>query len=272
MTLRPAVLLLALSAHPALAELRLTSQVPGLEILPLATLPAAPPDRGETDFCSHLFRNPVTTPGGRDAAAKGWHVTAETALGDLAAVSFVGSATPATSGSCELLDGNIGLYSGDRLVALVYGTDSQALLIGSLRPFGEGVRILSGDLLAGTVADLSRAGDALTLTPPADEEPVCNGTGVVPAIEGLPIDKARQMLTAAGWEPVPGDPETQSIGLAQELAGAGMTEVGDCSGTGFAFCAFSYSSPAGELSVITAGEGGEDGSLPAVVRYDADCR
>lgn len=271
MTLRLAVLL-AVLATPALAGLRLESQVRGLDIVPLATLPAAPQDRGEAEFCSHLFLESASTPGGRDAAAKGWHVTAEAPLGDLTAVSFVGSATPATSGTCELQDGNIGLYSGGQLVALVYGSDPQARLVGSLRPFGTGIRILSGDLLAATVADLSLDGLDLIVTPPAAQEPVCDAAGVVPAIEGLSIDTARNLLTASGWQPVPGDPETQGFGMAQTLAEAGIPEVGDCSGTGFGFCSFTYSGKAGELSVITAGEGGEDGSLPTVVRYRADCR
>ena len=92
-------LLLALAAGPALAEPQLASQVPGLAIVPLATLPAAPQDQGETEFCSHLFLDSPMTPGGRDAAARGWHVTAEAPLGDLTAVSLVGIATPATSGT-----------------------------------------------------------------------------------------------------------------------------------------------------------------------------
>lgn len=265
-------LLLALAAGPALAEPQLASQVPGLAIAPLATLPAAPQDQGETEFCSHLFLDSPMTPGGRDAAAKGWHVTAEAPLGDLTAVSFVGSATPATSGTCELHDGNIGLYLGGQLTALVYGTDAEALLVGSLRPFSTGVRILSGDLLAATVADLAYDGLALTVTPPASQEPVCDAAGVVPGIEGLPIDQARERLMQSGWTPVPGDPETQSFGMARDLAAAGIPEVGDCSGTGFGFCAFTYSGQPGTLSVITAGEGAEDGSLPAVVRYGVECR
>lgn len=265
-------LLLSLAASPVLADPKLASQVPGLDIVPLATLPAAPRDQGETEFCSHLFRDSPTTPAGQAAAALGWHVTAEAPLGDLTAVSFVGSATPATSGTCELQDGNIGLWSGDQLTALVYGTDPDALLIGSLRPFGTGLRILSGDLLAATTADLTYDGATLTVTPPASVEPVCNATASVPGIETLPIDQARKLLMQSGWTPVPGDPEAQSFGMATGLVAAGIIEVGDCAGTGFGFCAFTYTAPAGELSVITAGEGGEDGSLPAVVRYGVTCR
>lgn len=271
MSLR-AALALTLLATPALADLPLGSQVPGLELVALTTLPAAPKGQGDTEFCTHLFVETATTAGGKDATSKGWHVTAEAPFGDLTAVSFVGSAVPATSGTCELSDGNVGLYSGSQLVALLYSTRPDALMIGRIRPFGDGLRILSGDLLPGTVADLVRIGTSVSVTAPAAEEPVCGGTALIPGIEGLPIDKARTLLQRAGWAPIPGDPAQQNLGWAKDIAAAGVPEVDDCSGTGFAFCAFRYSGPAGELSVTTAGEGGEDGSLPAVSSYGVDCR
>lgn len=273
MTTRFALVVLAAAlASPAQAELSFASQADGLDLVPLTNLPAAPSDAPVADFCSHLFLESATTPGGRDAAAKGWHVTAELAFGDLTAVSFIASATPATSGTCALLDGNVGLYSGDTLVGLLYSTRPEELRIGSIRPFGDGLRILSGDVLPGTIADISRSGDSVTVTGPAREEPVCNGTGLVPEIEGLPIDQARTRLLGAGWKPVPGDPAQQGLGWAKDIAAAGVPEVEDCSGTGFAFCAYNYSGPAGDLSVTTAGEGGEDGSLPAVSSYGVACR
>lgn len=274
MPFRPLTLIAIVAglASPALAELSLRSQAAGLEIVAIDNLPAAPQDQGDTDFCSHLFVETVSTPGGQDAAAKGWHVTAELAFGDLTAVSFVGSAEPATSGTCALQDGNVGLYSGTQLVALVYGTQPDQLLIGRIRPFGDGLRILSGDVLPGTVADLVRLGDEIQAVDPAGQEPVCNGAGVVPDIEGLPIDAARKALIGAGWEPVPGDPARQGLGQAQDIAAAGVPEVDDCSGAGLAFCAYRYAGAAGALSVITAGEVTETGGLPQVSSYGVDCR
>lgn len=268
--MRLVLLLLALAASPALAETPLSSQVPGLEIVPLSELPVNG-NQGDTGLCDHLFVATITTPGGKDAAAKGWHVTAEAPLGDLTAVSFVGSTEPATSGTCELLEGNVGLYSGAQLVAVVYSSQPAKLQIGRIRAFGDGLRILSGDILPGTVADLVQVGGALQVNAPATEEPVCNGSAMVPGIEGLPVDKARKLLMQSGWEPIPGDPAQQALGWAKDLAAAGVPEVEDCSGTGFAFCSFSYSGPEGRLQVITAGEGGEDGSLPAVSGYDVTC-
>ena len=266
--------LIALSctlATSAEAELALASNVPGFEIVPLDALPAARGDQGDVDFCDHLTRSSPFSDAAMAVVAKGWLVTGEQSLGDLTAVSFVGRVTQATSGTCELSDGNVGLYSGSQLVALVYSSQPDALQIGSIRPFGDGLRILSGDVLPGTIADLIRAGDAISVTAAATEEPVCNGTAIVPWIEGQPIDKARKLLLSAGWKPVPGDPAQQALGWAKDIAAAGVPEVDDCSGTGFAFCAFRYSGPAGELSVTTAGEGGEDGSLPAVSSYGVTC-
>jgi hypothetical protein len=265
------IIVASILASPAVAELSLTVDAPGLDLVPLTMLPDAPQDDSETEFCAHLFVETVSTPGGRDVAAKGWHVTAELPLGDLTAVSFVGSADPATSGTCELLDGNVGFYSGGQLVALLFATQSEQPLIGNLRPFGDGLRLLNGDLLPGSVADIMRDGDRIVVTAPAADEPVCTGAATVPGIEGLPIDQARKLLLQAGWQPVPGDPTQQALGWARDLAKAGVPEVQDCSGTGFAFCAFAYSGPSGTLTAITAGEGGDNGSLPAVTRYQVDC-
>jgi len=270
--MRLCLLLATTLATPALADLQLSSQVPGLDLVALQALPSAPKDQGETERCARLFVETPGTPGGQDAAAKGWHVTAEIPLGDLTAVSFVASATPATSGTCALIDGNVGFYDQGRLVALVYSTQPEKLLIGRLRPFGDDLRLSSGDVMPGTVADLRHDGDSLTVTTPASVEPVCNGTALVPAIEGLPIDKARELLIGAGWQPIPGDPEQQAFSQAAEIVARGLPEVEDCSGTGFAFCAFGYTGPAGTLDVITVGEIDETGGLPQVSRYGVDCR
>jgi hypothetical protein len=212
MTYRPlAFCLLAALAAPAQAEITVAAQSDGFALVLLDSLPAAPADQGETEFCTHLFLPTPETPAGRDAQAKGWHVTAELPFGDLTAVSFVASAVPATSGTCELVDGNVGFYSGDQLVALLYGTRPDEPMIGRIRPFGDtGLRVLSGDLLPWTMADLTLDGSSLTVTDPADDEPVCNGAALVPKIEGTPIDQARALLQSAGWTPVPGDPAQQA--------------------------------------------------------------
>jgi hypothetical protein len=260
------------SGLPAMAELSLGATTPGLKLVAMDQLPAAPATQGDTAFCTHLFVETIATPGGQDAAAKGWKVTSELAFGDLTAVSFVGNAIPATSGSCELIDGNVGFYAQGQLVALLYSAEPEALLIGRLRSFGDGLRLLSGGVLPETVADIGYDGTTLGVTAPSGEEPVCNGIAVVPGIENLPIDRARALLLQAGWEPVPGDPAQQAYSQARDIAAAGVPEVEDCSGTGFAFCAYVYTGPAGGLTVVTAGEGGEDGSLPAVSSYRVDCR
>ncbi|NJM83331.1 MAG: hypothetical protein HC844_13320 [Tabrizicola sp.] len=204
---------------------------------------------------------------------KGWGVTGEAALGPWTAVSFVGGYSPSTSSTCELLDGNVGVFAGDRLVALIYARDPKSVLVGRIRAFGDGsVRIASGDLVAFPVADLRQVGGTVvTVSPLAPSEPVCQGAASVPYIEGLPIDLARVLLAEAGWQPDGSVASGRSGGMAEALAELGIVEVEDCAGTGFGFCRYAYVSPVATLGVISVGEGREDGSLPTVSGYTATC-
>lgn len=269
--MRLALLALVLAATPARAEL--ASQIPGLDIVALDRLPAAPAGSGEVEFCSHLSIAPATA-AGRAAQGLGWIVTAEVPFGDLTAVSFVGSFVQGTSGTCLRQDGNVGFFQGDQLTALIYATDAENLPLGFIAPFADnGLRLWSGDYLPMPIADIQPRGNGITVTPLATAEPVCNGTAEVPLIYNLPIDIARKELAKAGWQPVPftGD-RSESRGLDTEIAARGVPEVDICSGTGFGFCGYVYSGPAGSLGVTTAGEFGEDGSFPTVAGYGVDCR
>lgn len=263
---------LFLIAGPALAEMDLTSQVPGLAIAALDDVPNSPMDQGDREGCSHKLVGGPTTPAGEVAHFQGWGVTAEVPLGDLTAVSFVGRFGQGTSGSCELLDGNLGLFAGDRLQAVIYATDPEKTLIGFAVPFGDGgLRLWSGDFLPVPLADVQRtASGGIAVVPLAQREPVCNGAAELPLMYGLPIDRARALLIAEGWQPVTG--QTNTASYAAEIAAAGVPEVEDCSGTGFGYCAYRYTGAAGTLNVTTMGEIGEDGSLPMVTDYGMDCR
>lgn len=267
--LKPLVPLL-LIAGPALAEMDLSSQVPGLAIAALDDVPNSPMNQGDREACTHKLVGAPTTPAGEVAHFQGWGVTAEVRLGDLTAVSFVGRFVQGTSGSCELLDGNVGIFRGDRLLAVIYAEDPEKQLIGYASPFGTGLRLWSGDFLSAPMADVAVTPAGVAIVPLAASESVCNGAASVPLIYGLPIDHARQALAAAGWQPIAG--QTNPASYAAEIAAAGVPEVEDCSGTGFGYCAYRYTGPAGELGVTTMGEIAEDGTLPAVVGYGVDCR
>lgn len=271
-----ALALAALCLAPALAfaDPALETQVAGLEIVALSDLPAAPKSGEVGEFCQHLLADPITTPAGAVVKAKGWKVTAETPFGALTAVSFISSAEQATSGTCDLLDGNLGFFDGIQLVALVYASDAKETLIGRVVPFGDkGLRLWSGDTLPQPLADVQPAGaDGIAVTRLAPLEDVCNGTAKVPLIYGMPIDQARSLLAQHGWQPVPFAGERSTVyGIAPDLVAAGLPEVAECSGTGFGFCSFSYAEPAGTLFVTTAGEISEDGTLPSVADYGMDC-
>ena len=97
---------------------------------------------------------------------------------------------------------------------------------------------------------------------------VCDGTAQLPNLYGMPIAKARNLLTQHGWKPVARNRTQDEIGYAiTDLVRQGFTEVDDCSGTGFGFCRFDYAGPAGTLGVTTVG----DGDSP-VADYTVQCR
>lgn len=275
--IRHAVLSLAVLASlsgPVPAETAYLSTVPGLEIAALDSLPDAPADQQDRDLCAHLTLADPTSPAARAIAAKGWSVTSETPFANLTAVGFVGGFTPGTSGTCELTDGNIALYAGDQIVAVIYAASGADIRIGHARAFGQdGLRIFSGDTLPAPLADVIGAGaQTLTVIPPAASETVCNGAASVPFVYNLPIDQARALLMQSGWQPIPVSREDAGFSQAADIAKAGVPEVEDCSGTGFAFCLYGYTGPAGDLGVVTAGEIGEAGQLPWVSSYSVTCR
>jgi hypothetical protein len=266
-------LLLAVATSPALAETPLVSRIPGLDVVTLDRLPSAKGGPGDVEFCDHLAITPETA-AGRAVQALGWSVTAEVPFGELTAVSFVGGFLQGTSGTCLRQDGNVGFFADDRLTALIYATDASEMPIGFIAPFGaSNLRLWSGDYLPMPIADIQPQAGGIAVGPLSASEPVCNGTAEVPLIYSLPIDIARKQLADAGWQPMPytGD-RSESMGLDGEIAARGVTEVDICSGTGFGFCGYAYSGPAGNLSVTTMGEFGEDGSFPIVAGYGVDCR
>lgn len=252
------------------AMARFDTRLPAIAFVPLDRLPANPSRGNLSGDCDHLLTTPESE-AGRLAKTLGWGITAEMRVAGVTAVSFVGSATPATSGTCQLTDGNIGLFEGGHLIALAYARPSAKWSIGRIAPRAAGgARIWDGDVVPRPIADLApRAGGGFTIGAVATRDPVCNGAAIVPTIYDRPIDRARVILRRAGWDPVPTaiDPGNRDSRVA-DLAAAGISEVEDCAGTGLGFCSFAYRGKAGDLSVITVG----DGPMPVVSGYRVACR
>ncbi|MFN4193555.1 MAG: hypothetical protein ACK4FR_11480 [Tabrizicola sp.] len=268
-----------LLAAPVAADPMFGTEVAGIDILESDELPPAPAQSAsadDLDFCGHYFVETPKTAAGRLVESLGWHVTAEVEAGEVTAVSFLAEMTPGMSGTCTLIDGNIGLFADDQLLALVYGSEEGSTQIGKIRPLEppDGLRIWSGEELPQPIADLWPIDTiGAHVTPLAQTEKLCQGQASVPFIYGLPVDRARQMLMAAVWAPVPHTDKRESLYcIANEVAAAGVTEVEDCSGTGFGFCIYTYEGVAGKLTVRTYGDIGEGGRLPLVDEYWVDCR
>ncbi|WGS52959.1 hypothetical protein LFL96_32840 [Paraburkholderia sp. D15] len=241
------------------------SKVPGIEIAKLSALPKAPASASSRRDCQTLTR--LKSEGGKIADAQGWGVTGETRLGSYDVVSFAGKFEAGTSGSCDIDAGNVALFRGRQLVALVYAASHSKQTISNIvtSPVNGGIRILDGDLVPMPVADLRLAGgNAIEVDPLPAEDPICDGRGAAPNVYGQSVRQARKTLIAQGWTPVR---STASDPLAKELRASGIVEVSDCAGTGFAFCSYYYRKGNIELNLTSFG----DGDAPTVSDYGAIC-
>lgn len=193
---------------------------------------------------------------------------ADVPLGSYRAVSFAGQMQSATSGTCNVTQGNVAVFDNDRLVALAYGKSAEDAAIGRLTPLeGGAVRVWDGDIVESPAGDLHLDADGtLRLARIADEDAVCQGRAKVPNVYNMSIDKARKALAAKGWNPVRAKPEGETHQTT--LIKRGIVEAEPCSGTGLGYCSFNYAGPAGTLSLTTVGED----TLPNVVDYDVKCR
>jgi len=246
---------------------RVQSELRDIRMKALSSLPKAGGSANDRDGCSWRVIQPKSV-AARSVAAQGWAVMADVPLGTHRAVSFAGRMQPGTSGTCHITQGNVAVFDGDRLLALAYGKSAEDTAIGNLAALeGGAVRLWDGDIVASPVGDLRVEADGtLRLAKVADEDSVCQGRAKVPNVYSMPIDKARKALADKGWRPVraKADGESRKAGFIKR----GIVEIESCAGTGLAYCSFSYTSAAGTLSLVTAGE--QD--LPNVVNYDAKCR
>jgi hypothetical protein len=260
------------SASPQPAERRpdgpkFASAIPGLTVSAASQLPRAPAEAAEREACSHLLSDPKT-PAGRQVADRGWAVTGEAQVGGYQAVSFVGSFGQGTSGSCQLGKGNVAFFKGDTLAALAWMKPDTSRSLARIEQLdGNRLRLWDGDFLSQPFADLAvDAGGSIAVGKMADKDAVCGGKAEVPNLYGVPIATARTKLARYGWKPGERDSSDEASGAVADMIANGITEVDDCSGTGFGFCRFTYIGAAGTLSVTTVG----DGDSP-IAGYDVSC-
>ena len=246
---------------------RVASDLKDIRMKAIASLPKAGGSAIDRDGCPWRVIPPKSA-GARLVAAQGWAVMADLPLGAYRAVSFAGQMEAGTSGTCNITQGNVAVFDGDKLVALAYGKSADDTAIGNLTALeGGAVRVWDGDIVGSPVGDLHVEADGtVRLGKLADEESVCKGQAKVPNVYGMPIDKARKALADKGWKPVRGgaSPEPRQAALVRR----GITEAESCAGTGLAYCDFGYAGPAGRLTLTTVGEK----DLPTVSDYDVKCR
>ncbi|OJY72139.1 MAG: hypothetical protein BGP09_25340 [Rhizobium sp. 60-20] len=244
------------------------SHVPSLKITLLSQLPKAPAPVS-SPACGALTEQ--TSEGGKLAASLGWGVIDEQKFGPYEAVSFAGEFAPAASATCAIDKGNVALFRGAQLVALIYAPPKIQLPIGNISVVGDKLRIFDGDLAPAPVGDIRLMPDgAIEVDPIAKQESVCGGQAVVPAVRGKSIDRVRKALIGKGWSPIQAkieDPEGDAQSIAPELRKHGVIEVESCSGTGLVYCSYEYRKGVVMLEVTSTG----DGIFPTAADYSVNC-
>lgn len=246
---------------------RLESAIAGMALVTLFDLPRSPESGAVGEDCEG-YRGDAETEAGRAVEARGWIVTSEAPLGRYRVVSFASGFDPATIGICTARNGNIGVFNGDRPVALAYAPSGSETIPGRVEALESGALLVWGGGYPGPpLGELRLDGDHPQLTGIAAQQTFCGRTATVPNVYGLSIEAARTKLIAGGWRPLPPDEAPDQYDRAAEMARNGIIEAQYCSGTGMGYCAFRYRGRGGDLDMTTA-----DDAPPVVVGYGVICR
>lgn len=270
----PATFFLLLAASPVgAAGPAVSSQVKELHI---ATRDKLPPPRDpqmleEGHFCRMRVITP-TTAAGRAVAARGWYVTSEVRAAGYTSVGAFSRGSEGTSGTCFIADGNIFVFRGQALVAIVYGDAPEDEYSGGLiggvtgTTLPDRIRITDRTPPDLAQADLRFGVDTIAVVPVAERETFC-GRLEVPNLRGKEIPEARKVLAREGWRPAPPEALDEGYDAAKGYRAEGMPEFETCSGTGYGFCAVNYEHAGGaRLHVTTVGD-----EPPTVSAYDVEC-
>ncbi|RQU84414.1 hypothetical protein DF133_28440 [Burkholderia cenocepacia] len=268
-----AVLASATFGGTASAEpLRTGSDIAGASLVPFGTLPRSPENGSLDPFCTQ-YRAKTTMAAGREVAQRNWIVTSEAPLGRYTVVTFASGFSAGTSAICFARNGNIGVFDGTTLVALGYTARKANWQLGSADRLESGALLIwGGDGPAPPVGELHEHNGELRLTRVAAESTHCNGHAVVPNVYGKPLDAARKILIAHGWQPLRPREKPDAMDGAATLAKHGIVEAEACSGTGMGYCALRYRNAAGVLGVTTVGGEPDRPSANTVIDYQVACR
>jgi hypothetical protein len=263
----------AMPGGTASAEtLRTASDIAGASLVPLGVLPHSPENGSLDPFCTQ-YRAKTTTAAGREVAKRDWIVTSEAPFGRYTVVTFASGFKAGTSAICFARNGNVGVFDGTTLVALSYTARKAGWQLGTADRLESGALLIwGGDGPAPPVGELHEENGGLRLTRVAAERTYCQGRAVVPNVYGKPLDVARRILIAHGWQPLRPREKPDAMDGAATLAKHGIVEAEACSGTGMGYCALRYRSAAGVLGVTTAGGEPDKPSENTVIDYQVACR
>nr|WP_322087830.1 PASTA domain-containing protein [Burkholderia sp. BCC1999] len=263
----------ALHGTASAEPLHTASEIAGASLVPISTLPRSPENGTLDAFCTQYRVKQTTSAAGREVAKLGWIVTSEAPLGRYQVVTFASGFKAGTSAICFARNGNVGVFDGTTLVALAYTSRAAGWQLGSADPLESGALLLwGGDGPAPPVAELRDERGTLRLTRVAAEHTFCHGRTAVPNVYGKPLDAARKILIAHGWQPLRPREKPDPMDGAATLAKHGIVEAEACSGTGMGYCALRYRNAVGVLGVTTVGGEPDKPANNTVIDYQVACR
>ena len=229
------------------------SSVPHLAFSTPADPPATKPAADSDVVCDSRSLMVSVTPGGKLLQGRGWHIVSEEKLGPLDAVAIVRRTIPSIRIMCPVEDGRIAIFAGERLIAILAASKRSKSVIAWLERLDNGTLRVWPSLAEPPIGDLKLTGSKVELLPTAARDSICRGKAIVPNIFGKPIWKARRLMIAAGWEPVPAVPAPKpSEEDYHHYVRDGIVEVSQCSRFDARECRFAYRSRGVDVTVITA--------------------
>ena len=228
------------------------------------------------------FEHPLTprTAAGRLAQSRGWAVLGETRMGGLTVIGIARGYKYAAGRFDYLIDGNIAVFDGARLLSVLHRNAADKAGIGFLQPLESGAFRTYTSLPMPPMGDLELSGHRLSYQPLARLDRWCGGRVKIPNIFGQRMTRARAMLAASGWRPR----NVKFVGFDgdhEQFVAAGIGEAEYCVQDSIAQCHLHYTAPGARLEV-QAGEPAalpESGQIPdgddlrkTVFFYDVECR
>ena len=255
-----AMCLLPISAKQlAASDIIITSNIENILVAKISSIPNNPNpevlEYAEGDQCEFLDIEPELK-SAKLISNKGWAITSQVVYGPYELVSFAGQFERIHTW-CFADQTNIAIFHKDTLIGLIYTTEEASMALG-------GIELLKTSQIAIIPTWVSDKVQSAVLTFRKNKISVdgpyysmaCELDGIIPDIDGLEIQEARNILFDYGWKPRNGK-KLDNMGdmvLGYDSERDVTPELRTCGGGGLLRCWYNYESKNSYLEVLASGE------------------